>query len=59
MSDGCRTSRDNVPSCPRCGAPMKEVVTIAPLGDEPGLIAYECSKCAHLMSVLVQAHGPV
>jgi hypothetical protein len=32
---------------------MKEVVTIAPLGDEPGLIAYECSKCAHLMSVRI------
>jgi hypothetical protein len=34
---------------------MKEVVTIAPLRDEPGLIAYECSKCAHLTSVLQYA----
>jgi hypothetical protein len=58
MSDGRRTSRDNGPPCPRCGAEMKEVVTIAPLGGEPGLIAYECSKCAHLMSVLYQAPRP-
>ena len=59
MLDGCRISRDNGRYCPRCGAPMDEVVTIAPFGDDPGLIAYECSKCAHLTSMLFQAHGPV
>jgi hypothetical protein len=31
---------------------MKDVVTIAPLGNEPGLIAYECPKCGHVNSVL-------
>jgi hypothetical protein len=50
--DGRRISRDN-------GRYMDEVVTIAPFGDDPGLIAYECSKCAHLTSMLFQAHGPV
>jgi hypothetical protein len=28
-------------ACPRCKAPMSEVVRIAPVADEPGLIAYE------------------
>jgi hypothetical protein len=59
MLDGRGTSRDKGRYCPRCGAPMNEVATIAPIGDEPGLVAYECSKCAHLTSVLFQAHGPV
>ena len=30
---------------------MMEVVTIAPLLHEPGLIAYECPKCGYLTSV--------
>jgi hypothetical protein len=32
---------------------MKDVVTIAPLAGDPGLIAYECPDCGHLTSVLV------
>jgi hypothetical protein len=36
---------------------MQDVVTIAPLGSEPGLIAFECTECRHLMSVLVPATG--
>jgi hypothetical protein len=31
---------------------MDEVVYIAPVGGEPGLIAYECPKCGYLTSVL-------
>jgi hypothetical protein len=27
---------------------MKDIVTIAPLGDEPGLVAYECSRCRYI-----------
>jgi predicted RNA-binding Zn-ribbon protein involved in translation (DUF1610 family) len=34
---------------------MKDVVTIAPLASEPGLIAYECPNCGHVTSVLVRA----
>jgi hypothetical protein len=30
---------------------MKDVVTIAPLGNEPGLIEYECPKCGLVNSV--------
>jgi hypothetical protein len=40
----------NGPSCPRCGAAMKDVVTIPPVADEPGLIAYECSKRGYVTS---------
>ena len=42
----------NGPSCPRCGAAMKDVVTIPPVADEPGLIAYECPKCGYVTSEL-------
>lgn len=36
---------------------MKDVVTIAPTGHEPGLIAYECPNCIYIMSVLTYAPG--
>jgi predicted RNA-binding Zn-ribbon protein involved in translation (DUF1610 family) len=39
-------------TCPRCGTRMPEVVTIAPMGRQPGLVAYECPKCAYVTSVL-------
>jgi predicted RNA-binding Zn-ribbon protein involved in translation (DUF1610 family) len=37
---------------------MKDIVTIAPLGDEPGLVAYECPKCGHVTSVLQHPRQP-
>jgi hypothetical protein len=39
-------------ACPRCKAKMDEVVRIAPLVDDPGLIAYECPACGYVTSVL-------
>jgi hypothetical protein len=30
------------------------LVSIAPVAGEPGLIAYECPKCSYVTSVLVQ-----
>jgi len=36
--------------CPRCGMRMPKIVTIAPMGRQPGLVAYECTKCAYVMS---------
>jgi transposase-like protein len=39
-------------ACPRCKAPMHEVVRIAPLQNEPGLIGYECPSCCYVTSVL-------
>jgi hypothetical protein len=41
-------------ACPRCKATMDEVVRIAPLGDEPGLIAYECPSCNYVTSMFWQ-----
>jgi hypothetical protein len=32
---------------------MKDVVTIAPLASDPGMIAYECPDWGYLTSVLV------
>src|SRR5271165_6990556 len=53
MSGERRSRREDGASCPRCGAAMKDVVTIVPIAGEPGLIAYECSNCGYVMSVLV------
>ena len=47
--------RKGTPACPRCKALMKEVAWIEPLPTEPGLIAYECSSCSYVMSVLTPA----
>ena len=38
--------------CPRCVMRMPKIVTIAPMGRQPGLVAYECTKCAYVTSVL-------
>jgi hypothetical protein len=38
--------------CPRCRAIMDQVVWIAPVADEPGLIGYECPACRYVTSVL-------
>jgi hypothetical protein len=44
---------------------MEEVVRIAPVGNEPGLIAYECPSCRHVTSVVTTLdhpegdHGPL
>jgi hypothetical protein len=37
---------------------MAEVVTIAPLIHEPGLIAYECSNCGYVTSILQPPADP-
>jgi hypothetical protein len=34
---------------------MHEVTRIAPLQQEPGLIAYECPRCSYLTSVFLPA----
>jgi predicted RNA-binding Zn-ribbon protein involved in translation (DUF1610 family) len=46
----CR--EDRAPRCAKCGTEMKDVVTIAPVAGDPGLVAYECPDCGHLTSVL-------
>lgn len=36
---------------------MDEVLSIAPLAGEPGLIAYECPNCGYVTSVLIHSDG--
>ena len=36
---------------------MDEVLRIAHLAGEPGLIAYECPSCGYVTSVLIQPDG--
>jgi predicted RNA-binding Zn-ribbon protein involved in translation (DUF1610 family) len=43
--------------CPRCGTRMPKIVTIAPMGRQPGLFAYECPKCGYVMSALASPDG--
>jgi hypothetical protein len=31
---------------------MPKIVTIAPMGRQPGLVAYECTKCVYVTSIL-------
>ena len=38
--------------CYRCKGHMEEILRIAPLLHEPGLIAYECGQCGYLTSVV-------
>jgi hypothetical protein len=43
--------------CPRCKRTMSEVVSIAPLYDQPGLVAYECDDCHYVTSEIVPAEN--
>ena len=49
-----RSDRADLPTCPRCGSRMQEILRITPQGADPGLIAYECPAVGHLTSVLNQ-----
>ena len=40
-------------ACPRCKAPMNEVLRIAPVVHEHGLIAYEFGSCGYVTSALI------
>ena len=45
-------------SCPRCkNSSMDELLRIAPTAKGQGLIAYECSSCGYVTSVLVAPDG--
>ena len=50
--------RPDTVQCPRCQAMMDEVVRIAPLQDDPGLIGYECPSCKYVTSFFWHAQGP-
>ena len=44
------TKRRRGIACPRCHTSMGEIMRIAPLRTEPGLIAYECPTCGKVTS---------
>jgi hypothetical protein len=54
MSGQPRTKRSDRPPCPRCkAAQMAEILTITPLLHEPGLIAFECTDCGYISSMII------
>jgi transposase-like protein len=55
MADARRADRGM--SCPRCTNAMDELLRIAPTAHDQGLIAYECSSCGYVTSVLVAPDG--
>jgi hypothetical protein len=57
VSNLSRSKRGAGLACSRCGNAMDEVVRIAPLPGEPGLIAYECPGCGYVTSVLSHPDG--
>jgi hypothetical protein len=57
VSNLSRSKRGGGLACSRCEAAMDEVVRIAPLPGEPGLIAYECPGCGYVTSVLSHPDG--
>jgi len=56
MADARRADRGM--SCPRCTNSMDELLRIAPTAKDQGLIAYECSSCGYVTSVLVAPRRP-
>jgi hypothetical protein len=58
MSDLSTTARGGILPCPRCGTTMGEVVSIAPVLGQPGLIGYECPNCVYVASVLWEPDRP-
>jgi transcription elongation factor Elf1 len=42
-------------ACPRCKKTLREVTRVPPLQNEDGLIAYECSACGYVTSVILPA----
>jgi transposase-like protein len=51
-------NKEGTYTCPRCSkAPMNEVLRIAPIQEEPGLVAYECPSCNYVTSVLLPPAG--
>ena len=46
------SKRAGLKPCPRCEASLQEVLWIAPVHDDPGLVAYECPSCGYVTSDL-------
>jgi predicted RNA-binding Zn-ribbon protein involved in translation (DUF1610 family) len=44
---------ENQAVCKRCGQSMELVADIAPIGAEPGLVAFLCTDCGATESTLV------
>jgi hypothetical protein len=44
--------------CPRCKATMDEVVRIAPVVHQSGLVAYECPGCSYVTGILWLEEDP-
>ena len=57
MSEVPRSGREQVPTCPRCNVAMVSVVHVDLFQNQPGLDAYECRKCGHIVSRLTEVRS--
>ncbi len=46
--------RDNTPSCPNCGKPMRLVRTIPGIGGLPELYTFSCRECGTAVTQAAQ-----
>jgi hypothetical protein len=57
MAGPRRVELKEAPTCQRCKIPMVQIAHIESFGGQPALEAYECPKCKHTMTRLIQIHG--
>jgi hypothetical protein len=46
------------PKCKRCDFEMVEILRVEPVGHEPGMLVYECSKCKAEATVFLTREQP-
>ena len=57
MSEVPSSGREKVPTCPRCNVTMFRVVHVDSFRTQPGLDAYQCRKCGHIVSRLTEVRA--
>ena len=57
MAGPQRVELKDAPTCQRCKIAMVQIAHIELFGGQPALEAYECPKCKHTMTCLIEIHS--